>query len=285
MHRVERSRPVAVLGREAPHMRLAPRASSPRTPRDRPSRRHSARRATRRRAAARPSRGSAAQAARRLPDGCGRAARSPTSRRRCRTGSRPRHCGSISGVQPIAASSASVSRSTISRSSPTSRCTRSRNSSPFAAERHASVAISRARVTPRLCILSRQMPSASMARVDRGIAEPAGRRHSLAEPDDARERVDHPEAVAIRARDQEAAIVGAEIERRVSSPRMCRSDRRRDADGAAASADPTGRGCGSRSQVEARTASRGLVVHLNSVLPRRSVAVPARGRVVFRVSE
>ena len=36
--------------------------------------------------------------------------------------------------------------------------------SPFSAERHASVAISRARVTPRLFILSRQIASASIAR-------------------------------------------------------------------------------------------------------------------------
>ena len=39
-----------------------------------------------------------------------------------------------------------------------------RNSAPFSAERQASVAISRARVTPRLRILSRQMESASTAR-------------------------------------------------------------------------------------------------------------------------
>ncbi len=76
----------------------------------------------------------------------------------------PSASGSISGVQPVAASVASVSRSMISSSSPTSSAMRARNSLPFSAARQASVAIRRARVTPRLRILSRQMPSASTAR-------------------------------------------------------------------------------------------------------------------------
>jgi hypothetical protein len=78
--------------------------------------------------------------------------------------STPSACGSISGVQPVAASLASVSRSMISSSSPTSSAIRARNSAPFIAARQASVAISFARVTPRLRILSRQMASASTAR-------------------------------------------------------------------------------------------------------------------------
>src|SRR5262249_59018936 len=49
--------------------------------------------------------------------------------------------------------------------------------------------------------------------VDRRIAAAAGRRHALAEADDARERIDDAEAVADRARAPEPAIVGAEIER------------------------------------------------------------------------
>ena len=93
-----------------------------------------------------------------------RAARSPTNRRRCRTGSHPRPADRPAGVQPVAASVASVSRSMISSSRPTSSAMRVRNSLPLAAARHASVAIRRARVTPRLRILSRQMPSASTAR-------------------------------------------------------------------------------------------------------------------------
>ena len=72
--------------------------------------------------------------------------------------------GSINGVQPVAASVASVSRSMMSSSRPTSPAMRARNSSPFTAARHASVAISRARLTPRLRILSRQMASAATAR-------------------------------------------------------------------------------------------------------------------------
>src|SRR5262249_56054171 len=49
--------------------------------------------------------------------------------------------------------------------------------------------------------------------VDRRIADAPGRRQTLAETDDARDRIDDTEAVADRARDEEPAIVGAEIER------------------------------------------------------------------------
>src|SRR6516162_4209475 len=76
----------------------------------------------------------------------------------------PSAYGSINGVQPVAANVASVSRSMTSSSRPTSSAMRARNSPPFAAARHASVAISRARVTPRLRILSRQIASAAIAR-------------------------------------------------------------------------------------------------------------------------
>ena len=48
---------------------------------------------------------------------------------------------------------------------------------------------------------------------DRGLAQPAGAGDALAQADDARERVDHAEAVPRRACDQEPAVVGAEIER------------------------------------------------------------------------
>ncbi len=54
---------------------------------------------------------------------------------------------------------------------------------------------------------------------DRRVADAAGGRHALAQPDDAGERVDDAEAVAGRARDQEPAIVGAEIERRIGRRR------------------------------------------------------------------
>ena len=52
---------------------------------------------------------------------------------------------------------------------------------------------------------------------DRGLADAAGRRDALAEPDDPRERIDHAKAVAGRTGDQQAAIVGAEVERRIDA--------------------------------------------------------------------
>src|SRR6185312_8619125 len=48
--------------------------------------------------------------------------------------------------------------------------------------------------------------------LDRGFRKPAGAGKPLAEPDDAREGVDHMERVRRRMRDQKAAVVGAEIE-------------------------------------------------------------------------
>src|SRR5664279_4512182 len=53
--------------------------------------------------------------------------------------------------------------------------------------------------------------------VDRGIADVTGRRDALAEPDDSRERIDHTKAFAGRSGDQEAAIVGAEVQRRINA--------------------------------------------------------------------
>ena len=47
--------------------------------------------------------------------------------------------------------------------------------------------------------------------LDRRIGQPAGGRHALAEPDDAGERVDDAKPIARRPRDQQAAVVGAEI--------------------------------------------------------------------------
>ena len=70
-------------------------------------------------------------------------------------------------------------------------------------------------MTPRLL----HLVAANAQRVDRphhgGIAQPAGDRHAFSQPDDARERVDHAKAFAGRPRDQQAAIVGAEVERRI----------------------------------------------------------------------
>ena len=125
----------------------------------------------------------------------------------------PRACGSTSGVQPVAASRASVSRSTISSSMPTSVA-------------HALEEVEA--VARRAAGFGRDQPRARDAAVahlgaadpqrldrahDRGLAQPAGTGDALAQPDDARERVDHAEAVARGARHQQPAIVGAEIER------------------------------------------------------------------------
>jgi hypothetical protein len=75
---------------------------------------------------------------------------------------------SISDAQPDTASLASVSCVTISMGSPASRFARSMNSSRFPAMRHASVAISRERLTPRRFIFSAQTLSASMVRLIAG---------------------------------------------------------------------------------------------------------------------
>ncbi len=54
--------------------------------------------------------------------------------------------------------------------------------------------------------------------LDGPVAEPPGRHEIFAEPDDAREGIHDPEPVLARSRDQQAAIVGAEVEGRVDVP-------------------------------------------------------------------
>ena len=127
----------------------------------------------------------------------------------------PFACGSTSGVQPVAASRASVSRSTISSSIPTSSRTRSRKSMPLPAARQASVAISRVRVDAAVAHLGAADAQRLDRAHDRGIAQPARAGDPLAQPDDAREGIDDAKAVARGARHQQTAIVGAEIERRI----------------------------------------------------------------------
>ena len=62
---------------------------------------------------------------------------------------------------------------------------------------------------------------------DRRLAQASGLRQSLAEPNDARERVDDAKPVGGRPRNQEPAIVGAQIERRISpAPAIARAGRR-----------------------------------------------------------
>src|SRR5439155_22477099 len=64
-------------------------------------------------------------------------------------------------------------------------------------------------------------------RIDRAgdgrVADAARRGHALPQPDDAGERIDHAEAVAGGTRDQEPAIVGAEIERGIGRTGTARS--------------------------------------------------------------
>ena len=143
----------------------------------------------------------------------GRAAPAPRSRRRCRTGSRrpppdrPAACSRWRQAAPR-----SRGRRSPARCRPRCGCVRG-NRAPLPAARQASVAISRARVTPRLSHLGAADPQRVDRAQDRRLAQQAGAGDAFAEPDDARERVDHAEAVAGGARHQQPAVVGAEIER------------------------------------------------------------------------
>ena len=142
----------------------------------------------------------------------------------------PDACGSISGVQPVAASVASVSRSMISSSSPTFSAMQARNSSPFSAARQASVAIRRARVTTRLRILSRQMLKRLDGAHDRRLADAARSGDALAEADDAGERVDDAEAVAQSGAPPAAGNCWCRDRAQRRSRRLCsRGPSRRDA--------------------------------------------------------
>jgi hypothetical protein len=48
-----------------------------------------------------------------------------------------------------------------------------------------------------------------------GIGKPAGGGEPLAQPDDAGKAIEHAKALLMRAGDEQAAIIGAEIKRRV----------------------------------------------------------------------
>ena len=120
---------------------------------------------------------------------------------------------------PAAARWASVSRPTISSSMPSCSRTRSTKSDPLTAERQASVAMVRARVTPARDHLVATDAQGLERAGDRGLAEAPGQRQALAETDDAGKRVDHPEAVRGRPGDQEPAIVGAKVQSRVGRSR------------------------------------------------------------------
>ena len=92
------------------------------------------------------------------------------------------------------------------------------NSTPFSAERQASVAISRIRAGSCSRSLLRQWRSASIVRsIAASLSRPVVRQ-PLAQPDDAGKAVEHAEAVLVRPGDQQAAVVGAEVERRIERP-------------------------------------------------------------------
>ena len=77
--------------------------------------------------------------------------------------------------------------------------------------------------------------------LDRGVADAAGRRDSLAQPDDPRERIDHAKAVAGGTGDQEPAIIGAKVERGIDAGSR---SRRMAVPGSARRLTATGRSCG-----------------------------------------
>jgi len=126
-----------------------------------------------------------------------------------------RRDGSSSAEQPATASRASSPAPITSIASPVSRATR--------AGRHRRcrrAGTPRSRPRGRCRLVAAQLRGADLERrdgaLDRGRAEPAGRFEAFAEPHDARERVDDLQAAgALLARDQQAAIVGPEVERGV----------------------------------------------------------------------
>ncbi len=83
------------------------------------------------------------------------------------------------------------------------------------AARAASVAIRRGADIPAAGEFQRANLEGVDRALDRGFGELAGSAQPLAEPDDAREGVDHMERMRSRMGDQQAAIIGAEIERGV----------------------------------------------------------------------
>ena len=123
--------------------------------------------------------------------------------------------GSSSLWQPSTASRASSAGSMMSSTMPVSSRTRSANSAPLSPGGRPR---SRPSATARRCGAS-ACRRRSRARRPRGPSRPRdsspAARQALAEPDDARESVDDGEPALVRARDQQPAIVGAEIDRAI----------------------------------------------------------------------
>ena len=127
----------------------------------------------------------------------------------------PDAAGSNSSVQPVAASLASVAESMISSSTPASSATRPRNSSRVlrgATCRRGDQPC--AQHPARAHLVATDQQRLDRAR-NRRLADSARGGEAFAKANDAGERVDDAEAIRSRSRDQEPAIVGAEIERRI----------------------------------------------------------------------
>ena len=194
----------------------------------------------------------------------------------------PAAAGSSSGVQPVAASSASVSRSTISSSMPTSLRMRSRNSQAVAGGAAGLGGDQPRAGDAAVAHLGAAHPERIDGAQDRRLAQHARTGDALAEPDDAGERVDDAEAVAAwRAppaagncwcRDRALRRSG----RTRPAPRRGRHHGGRDADAdtatAAGARAPVGRG--------AEAGCPGLVVHRKPFpAPKlEGVLCPARRR-------
>ena len=105
----------------------------------------------------------------------------------------------------------------ISSSSPVSASTRSRKASPFSAARAASVAISRVVADiAGLQLCSADFPGPRSSGPCASLRQTAGRTEPLTEPHDARKGIDDTELARTgRLRNQQAAIVGAEVKRRI----------------------------------------------------------------------
>ena len=186
----------------------------------------------------------------------------PSSRRRCRTGWRPCPFGSSSGEQPVTARR--CFGLAIDHLEPDAGL----GGHPV----HEAVGIRRraagfGRDQPQAFgLLGMDLVAANAqggdGAVDRGVADAAGRRDPLPEPDDARERVDHAKAVAGRTGDQQAAIVGAKVQRRVDAGRR----RRR-------MAPPRARRCATRCRIAATRRALAVVSARRKALAKPRVFV------------
>ena len=123
----------------------------------------------------------------------------------------------MSAAEPETASRASTSRVRISISRPSLSRTRSRNSPPFSATRQASVATRRERRT----LARAELGGTDFQRIERArhgrLRQAPGLADAFAEANDAREGIDDAEAAARRAGEQQAAVVGAEVEGAVNA--------------------------------------------------------------------